>query len=147
MTRNRAPAHFPQQRRTDRGAEVAEDIARVRRFLRDTIALVGAQVTPIREGVVLRHDGLAQVWSLNQVRLSEPIDYAGALTLAEEHLVDLPYRQLVVEHESSGRQLEALLRADGWEVEREVLMTLGRAPGRAVDSRRSWRLARRTRST
>jgi GNAT superfamily N-acetyltransferase len=111
-----------------------EDLDRARRFVFGTLGLVGARTTPIRQGLVVRHDGLPQVWSLNQVRVTEPTDYAGVLTLVEEHLGDLSYRHLVVEHEPTGRQLEQLLAADGWEVEREVLMTLGRLSDRAIDT-------------
>ena len=76
---------------------------------------------------VVRTPSLPQVWVLNHLRLSGSTAYAQAVGLAEEHLGDLPYRQLVVEHEDSARRLQQPLRADGWTFDRDVLMVLAQA--------------------
>jgi predicted GNAT family acetyltransferase len=57
-----------------------------------------------------------------------------ALALADEHLGDLPYRQLFVDDEHSGRHFERSLRAAGWRTERDVVMALVRTPDRDVDT-------------
>jgi GNAT superfamily N-acetyltransferase len=90
-------------------------------------------IEPIDGGWVSRASSLPLVWVANQVRVSRPIEYAEALALAEEHQRGLPYRQLTVDHEASGRRLERAFRADGWEVGREVIMALTRTPDREVD--------------
>ena len=54
--------------------------------------------------------------------------FAQCVALADEHQAGLPYRHIVVEHEPSGQALEASFRAEGWKVDREVLMALQRPP-------------------
>lgn len=103
-------------------------------FQRGTLALLAEQVSPIDEGWVVRQSSLPLVWALNEVRVTRAIDYAGALAVAEWYLGDLPYRQLLVEHEASGQRLEGSFRADGWEVGREIVMDLTRAPDPEVDT-------------
>src|SRR5947207_9910771 len=97
-------------------------------FQRRTAELVAQDVRPIEGGWVVRCPALRLVWSVNQVRVAKAIDYADAIELVDEHLGDLPYRQLVVEHQRSGELLEQSFRDDGWQVDREVTMLLGRAP-------------------
>jgi len=67
-------------------------------------------------------------WSLNQLRVSEPVAFADAVALADEHQAGLPYRHIVVEHDSTGHDLEAPFLAAGWSVEREVFMALDEQP-------------------
>jgi GNAT superfamily N-acetyltransferase len=102
-------------------------------FQRHTIAMVAEECRPIEEGWLIRTPSLPMVWSANEVRVSRPIRFSDALALVERHLADLPYRQLVVEHEPSARRLEHEFRAQGWKVEREVTMVLVRPPDRDVD--------------
>ena len=108
--------------------------ARASEFLRGTLELVVDGIEPIDGGWVSRSRSLPLVWVANQVRVSRPIGYGEALALAEEHQRGLPYRQLTVDHEASGRRLEPAFRADGWEVGREVIMALTRTPDRQVDT-------------
>lgn len=103
-------------------------------FQRETVAMIAGEFTPIGEGWLVRARSLPLVWSLNQVRVSQPIRFSEALALVEQQLGDLPYRQLVVEDEASGRRLEAEFRSQGWEVEREVTMVLARRPDRDADT-------------
>ncbi len=81
-------------------------LARALEFQRQTTALGAEEFTQIDEGWLVRSRSLPLVWSLNQVRVTQPIEFDEALALAERHLVELPYRQLVVEHEASGIRLE-----------------------------------------
>jgi GNAT superfamily N-acetyltransferase len=99
-------------------------------FLRRTAELAADEARPVDGGWLIRAPSLADVWGLNQLRLSGSISYARAVELAEEHLGDLPYRQLVVEHEDSSLRLEEPLVADGWTFDRDVLMVLVRAADR-----------------
>jgi GNAT superfamily N-acetyltransferase len=97
-------------------------------FQRETLELVADELRPIEEGWVVRCAGLRLVWSLNEVRVAREIGYTEAVKLVERHLGDLPYRQLVVEHQPSGELLEQPFREAGWRVDREVTMVLTRAP-------------------
>src|SRR6476646_8275813 len=95
-------------------------------FLRRTAELAADEARPVDGGWLIRAPSLGDVWGLNQLRLSGSISSAQAVELAEEHLGDLPYRQLVVEHEGSARRLEEPLRADGWKFDRDVMMVFAR---------------------
>lgn len=109
-------------------------LARALEFERQTIALVSGECRPIEEGWLIRTPSLPMVWSANEVRVNKPIQFSDALALAERHLADLPYRQLVVEHEASARRLEPEFREQGWKVERDVTMALVRPPDREPDT-------------
>lgn len=110
------------------------NFARALAFQRETLQLVAEHVSRIPEGWLLRTPSLPLVWSLNQVRVVRPIGAGDAVALAERHLGELPYRQLIVEHEASGGRLERELARPGWRVDREVTMRLARGPDREVDT-------------
>jgi GNAT superfamily N-acetyltransferase len=103
-------------------------------FLRRTAQLAGDDMRTLDVGYVVRTPSLPQVWGLNHLRLSGSATYAQAVALSEEHLGDLPYRQLVVEHEDSARRLQEPLGADGWTFDRDVLMVLARPADRQSDT-------------
>ena len=103
-------------------------------FLRRTAELAADHARPLDAGCVIRSPSLPMVWVLNHLRLSGSTTYARAVALSEEHLGDLPYRQLVVEHEDSARRLEKPLGADGWTFDRDVLMVLARPADREADT-------------
>jgi GNAT superfamily N-acetyltransferase len=103
-------------------------------FLRRTAELAADEARPVNAGWLIRAPSLGDVWGLNQLRLSGSISYARAVELAEEHVGELPYRQLVVEHEDSARRLEEPLGADGWTFDRDVLMVLARPADREADA-------------
>jgi len=107
---------------------------RTREFELGSIALVADQLAVIPEGWVARSAALRDVWSLNRVGLHGPIQLDDALELADRHLGDLPYRDLTVEHELSGRRLEQELQREGWRVERDVTMVMRRDPDRVADT-------------
>jgi GNAT superfamily N-acetyltransferase len=108
--------------------------ARALEFEFGTLELLAETVSPIDGGWLILQPSLPVVWSINQVRVACPIDYDGALALTEEHLGELPYRQLVVEDQASGEALEQAFRANGWKVDRNVTMVLVREPERDVDT-------------
>jgi GNAT superfamily N-acetyltransferase len=82
---------------------------------------------------VVRHPALPLVWSANNVQITKPVTFEQALKLAETHLADLPYRQILIGHEPTGRRLERSFAEAGWEVDREVVMQLVREPDREVE--------------
>lgn len=108
--------------------------ARALDFQRGTVALVAGEFRPIDEGWLIRTPSLPQVWSANQVRVTQPVRFSDALALTERYMSDLAYRQLIVEHGPSGERLERAFRDDGWKVEREVTMVLARPLDREVDT-------------
>jgi ribosomal protein S18 acetylase RimI-like enzyme len=103
-------------------------------FIRRTTELIADEVRPVEAGFVVRTPSLPMVWGLNHLRLIVPVSTEEALALADEHLAELPYIQLHVEDEPSGRELERSLRAAGWKTEREVLMAFRRGPDREIDT-------------
>ncbi|HET7050549.1 MAG TPA: GNAT family N-acetyltransferase [Solirubrobacteraceae bacterium] len=103
-------------------------------FLRRTAQLAADEARPVDGGWLIRAPCLTSVWGLNHLRLAGPVTYEQAVVLADEYLGDLPYRQLIIEHEDSARRLEEPLRADGWTFDRDVLMALARPADREADT-------------
>ncbi|MBV8431534.1 MAG: GNAT family N-acetyltransferase [Solirubrobacterales bacterium] len=110
------------------------DAARIHAFERQSLELVADEVTEIPEGWVARAPSLPLVWVLNHVGVTEPIEYPAAMELLERYQADLPYRQLVIEHEPSGEALEPRLRSEGWRFDRDVGLVLRREPDRELDT-------------
>ena len=102
--------------------------------LRTTAGSLADEIRRVGPGWVVRSAALPLVWGLNQVRITQPVDFAEAVTFVDEHMSDLPYRHIVVEHEATGRVLEEPFRLAGWSVEREVFMSLEGDPDRRVDT-------------
>jgi ribosomal protein S18 acetylase RimI-like enzyme len=113
----------------------AEALARALEFQRNTLELVADRVEPIADGWVVRMPSLPMVWNANHVRISRPATFSEAVALADRHLADLPYRQLMIEEEETGRRLERTFAERGWEVDREVVMALVAEPDREADER------------
>jgi hypothetical protein len=99
-------------------------------FLRRTAELAADDASSFDAGCVVRTPSLPLVWALNHLRVAAPATYAQVVALAEEHLGDLPYRQIAIEHWASAELLEGPLRADGFKPDRELLMTLVRPADR-----------------
>jgi ribosomal protein S18 acetylase RimI-like enzyme len=112
------------------------DLDRALQFIRQTIEMIAEDVRPIEGGFVVRTASLPEVWGMNHLRIIEPVSPREALALADEHLAGLPYHQIHVENDKTGRALERSLVAEGWRMEREVLMALDRGPDREVDTDR-----------
>src|SRR5437588_10799039 len=108
-------------------------LARARDFERGSLELTTERVAAIDAGWVVREPALPLVWSANHVRITRAVSLHEALELADIHLGDLPYRQLVIEHDETGRLLERSFADAGWEVDRELVMQLVRTPDREVD--------------
>jgi GNAT superfamily N-acetyltransferase len=108
-------------------------LARAMAFQRGSLELVAEHVDPIDQGWVVRHRPLPMVWSANHVRITRPVVFSEALELAETHLGDLPYRQLMIEDEATGRRLERSFAEEKWEVDRDLVMQLVREPDREAD--------------
>src|SRR5689334_14765082 len=101
---------------------VTEALSTALAFLRGTAELAADHSRALDAGCVVRASSLPLVWGLNHVRLSGPVTYEQVVAEAEEHLGDLPYRQVAIEHQASAELIEAPLRADGWTPDRELLM-------------------------
>lgn len=108
-------------------------LERVLAFMRAGLARSADAARPIAAGVVLSTPSMPAVWSANQIRVKDPLGYEALIALADEQLANFEYRHIVVEHQLVGPQLEPAFRADGWKVEREVLMILTAAPDRRAD--------------
>jgi GNAT superfamily N-acetyltransferase len=113
---------------------VTEALSTALAFLRGTAELAADDARAIDAGCVVRAPSLPLVWSLNHLRLSGPVTYEQVVAQAEEHLGDLPYRQVAIEHQASAELIEAPLRADGWTPDRELLMVLARPSDREADT-------------
>lgn len=74
---------------------------------------------------------LPQVWSLNQIRLTEAVPGSRTLELCSEHFDYLPYRHLVAT-DQVGEVLLEPLQSQGFKVEREVAMAFGKEPARGA---------------
>lgn len=102
------------------------------RFLRASVSRL-AELTPIDGGLLARSRSLELVWALNHVRLERPIAYQRTLALVREHLSELPFDHVVIE-DVADEALEAEFLGDGWKIERDLVMALGREPDRVVDT-------------
>ena len=102
--------------------------------LRRTLESSAEETHPIGPGWLVRTRSLPQVWTLNQLRITEATTFADAVALADRYQADLPYRHIVVEDGPTGRRLQDAFRAAGWRVERQVLMALAAPPDREVDT-------------
>ena len=88
----------------------------------------------IDAGIVVSTPSLPAVWAVNQLRVTEPLTFDELVYLAEDHMVGFDYRQVAVEHQQAGPDLEAAFRAAGWKVERDVLMVLSGPADRPADT-------------
>jgi GNAT superfamily N-acetyltransferase len=111
-------------------SKLRDDVAilRILDSLDATSRALSEETVPVRCGLVARTSSLPLIWSLNQLRITEPADFDELCALAGEYLGDLPYRHLVVEHETTALAVEDQFRQAGWRIEREVVMELT-APG------------------
>lgn len=103
-------------------------------FLRGSVEALAEEIVEIPEGWVVRTPSVPVVWSLNHVRIDQPIDFQDAVALAERYQSGSGFRQLFVDHEPSGEAIAGAFRAAGWEVDVEVRMELVREADRLVDT-------------
>jgi ribosomal protein S18 acetylase RimI-like enzyme len=97
-------------------------------FLRRNAEMTSDSVVPVEAGWLVRCASLPSVWSVNHLTVVRPVTFPDAVSLADSHLHDLPYRHIEVEHEVTGRELEPRFVAAGWRVERLLLMALDGVP-------------------
>jgi GNAT superfamily N-acetyltransferase len=112
----------------------SDDVARIKAFELESVALVADEFTLIPEGWVAKAPSLPMVWSLNHVGVTAALPSAEVMGLADHHMNGVPYRHVVVDDEAAGERLQGDFRAAGWRIERNVLMALRRDPGREVDT-------------
>jgi GNAT superfamily N-acetyltransferase len=112
-----------------------DSLERVLGFLRAGVVGTADSVREIEAGLVLSTPSLPAVWSLNHLRVSEPLSFEELVELADEQLAGFDYRQIAVEHQLTGPSLEASFRAAGWKVERDALLVLAAVPDRPFDTR------------
>lgn len=103
--------------------------------MRGVLARTVDEIRTIAEGVVVNTPSLPAVWAANQVRVSEALGYQDLVGLAEEHLPGLGYLDIALEHQQTGPALERAFRGAGWKTQRDLLMTLSRAPDRIADTK------------
>jgi GNAT superfamily N-acetyltransferase len=115
-------------------ARDAASLERVLTFVRMMLARTADELRTIDAGWVARTPSLSLVWGVNAVIVSQPLSFEALVALADEHLADLDYRQLAVEHQQAGPALEDAFRAAGWKVDREVMMVLSTRPDREADT-------------
>jgi GNAT superfamily N-acetyltransferase len=107
---------------------------RVMEQVRRCLSLVADEMEPIGPGWVVRTRSLPWVWSVNQLRITEPISFREVVALADEHRAGLPHRHVLVEHEATADRLEDPFVSAGWSVERDLLMVLAGPPDRVADT-------------
>jgi GNAT superfamily N-acetyltransferase len=107
---------------------------RVLAFILGMLVRTADEVRPIEAGWVARTPSLSRVWGVNAVIVRQRLSFEALVALADEQLSDLDYRQLAVENQHAGPELEDAFRAAGWKVDREVLMVLSTRPDREADT-------------
>jgi ribosomal protein S18 acetylase RimI-like enzyme len=115
---------------------VADDLTRVREFLRSYAEGAAGRLEPFRFGTVLLNDALPKVWDLNYLRVEgrataeELAAEAKAVHTAAGH----GHRKLLVEEEELAAELRPGLEALGFECAPEVVMVERRPPDRPSDT-------------
>ncbi len=105
-------------------------LERVLAFLRAGFSGTADAARSISAGLVLSTPSLQAVWSVNQLRVSEPLAFDGLVRLADEELAGFDYRHIVVENQIAGPSLEDAVRAAGWKVDVDLVMSLTGVPDR-----------------
>jgi len=111
----------------------AGQFARVLEFQRRSIELTADRTLRIDEGWVIRTAAWPEVWSHNQIWVDQPLSYARASQLCQQHLSDALFWQLFLTERPGVEDLVQELRASGWEVDVEIHSALEGEPDREVD--------------
>jgi GNAT superfamily N-acetyltransferase len=88
---------------------------------------IADDVVEVAPGTVLSTPSLPAAWSANCLRVEGPhpgLTLADAEALCAARLPDVGYRHVRVEHEATAERLASSARAEGWRVDREVVMVL-----------------------
>jgi GNAT superfamily N-acetyltransferase len=91
-------------------------------------------VRTIEAGLVVSTPSLPAVWAVNQVRVAAASSFEDLRDLADDQLAGFDYRQIAVEDQATGPQLEETFRAAGWKVDRLVVMVLSGPADRPSDT-------------
>jgi GNAT superfamily N-acetyltransferase len=102
----------------------AESLARALEFMRAVLVRTADETRTIEAGLVVLTRSLPAVWSVNQLRVTEPLAFDDLIELADDQLSELGYVDIAVEHQEAGPALQPTFRAAGWKVERDVVMVL-----------------------
>ncbi len=113
-----------------------EALERILLYLRSALARIADEVRAIDAGFVAVTPSLPAVWWLNQLRVTEPLEFEAVVQLADKEQAALGFRQIALEHQPSGPTLEAAFRQASWKVERDLLMVLETPPDRAPATNR-----------
>jgi GNAT superfamily N-acetyltransferase len=103
-------------------------------FMRAGMATTADAFRAIEAGIVASTPSLPAVWAVNQVRVTEALTFEELTDLADRELAGSEYRQIAVEHQATGAEVEKAFRAARWKVERDVLMILDGPPDREADT-------------
>jgi GNAT superfamily N-acetyltransferase len=103
-------------------------------FQRGTLERTADRMWAIDGGRVALTPSLPTVYIANTVELTGRVTYHQAVAVTEEQMRDLPYRQLTIDDAATARQLEPSFVADGWTVDRDLVMALARPLDREVDT-------------
>jgi GNAT superfamily N-acetyltransferase len=112
----------------------AQSLDRALTFMRDVLAGTVDEIRTIPAGLIVNTPSLPAVWAANQLRVTEPISFRELVELAEENLPGPDYLDIALEDQKTGPARERTFRRGGWKVQRDLLMTLSRAPERVADT-------------
>jgi GNAT superfamily N-acetyltransferase len=112
----------------------APELERALAFIREGLVATADAVRPIESGIVLSTPSHPAVWAVNQLRVTEAPSFEALVDLAEEQMAGFDYRQIAVEDQAAGPELEQAFRAAGWRVERDVVMVLSGPADRPADT-------------
>jgi GNAT superfamily N-acetyltransferase len=112
----------------DRATRIEEAFERSLRALADSWE-------PVPGGWSMRTGDVPLVWTLNQVRVTDPVTVDDLVEVADLCQADLPYRHVVVRDAATIAAVEPALVERGWRVEHDVVMALSRRDADAPDPR------------
>ena len=115
-----------------------DEIASIRAFIRRHQQDCSSQKKAWACGTVLRHDALPVVHDLNFLRLEGEcaLSVGEICTAADEAMSGSAstHRQILVEHETLGRELAPRFEELGWKADRVVIMVRTRGPDLSIDT-------------
>jgi ribosomal protein S18 acetylase RimI-like enzyme len=103
-------------------------------FMRAGMSATADAIRSIDAGIVVSTPSLPAVWAVNQLRVAEALTFEELIDLADRELTASGYRQVAVEHQLAGPELEPAFRNAGWKAERDVVMILDGPADRAADT-------------
>ncbi len=109
-------------------------LGRALAFMRAGLVATADTARPIDAGIVLSTPSLPAVWVLNQLQVIHALGFDELVDLADEQLTGFDYRQIAVEDQAAGPELEASFRAAQWKTERDLVMVLAGPTDRPADT-------------